>query len=81
MCAGALSVGSYRHDASNGICFAHRRASRREFPPPSLLARRTTSGAGMAPIQQEQDRQRVVIARWVPRFLMYIKTTSLLTCT
>jgi hypothetical protein len=34
MCAGALSVASYRHNASNGICFAHRRVSRREFPPP-----------------------------------------------
>jgi hypothetical protein len=58
MCAGALSVVSYGHNASNGVCFAHRRASRREFPPPSLLARRSTSGAGMAPIQQDQDRRR-----------------------
>jgi hypothetical protein len=34
MCSGALSVGSHGHNVSNGICFAHRRASRREFPPP-----------------------------------------------
>jgi hypothetical protein len=34
MCAVALSVGSHGHDAFNGVCFAPRRASRREFPPP-----------------------------------------------
>jgi hypothetical protein len=81
MCAGALSVGSYRHNASNGICFAHRRASRREFPPPSLLARRSTSGAGIAPIQQEQDRRCGGHSPIGTSFLMYIETTSLLTCT
>jgi hypothetical protein len=59
MCAVALSVGSYGHKASSGVCFANRRASQREFPPPSLLARRTTSGAGV-----DSERERGVHARY-----------------
>ena len=38
---------------------------------------------GLAWPQSNRSRTAsgAVIARWVPRFLMYIKTTSLLTCT
>ena len=81
MCAGALNVEGTDTMPQMEYVLHIAAPVRRRVPPSISTGPAHHSGAGMAPTQQIRTASRAVIARWVPRFLMYIKTTSLLTCT